>query len=126
MYAALTQIATITVIVLVLDAVWLTASSSDTRQMFAAIQGKPLQIRWLAAAAVYVIMILAIWFFAVLPSTSWLEAAGRGAVLGFAIYGVYDMTNYATLSAYPLHFALTDMAWGTTLFAVAASAAKLY
>ena len=117
-------IATITVIILALDAVWLTATSSSSRAVIAAIQGKPLQIRWVAAAAVYVIMIAAVWFFAVEPASGWLDGAGRGAALGFVMYGLYDLTNYATLAAYPLQFALTDIAWGTLLFTVAAAAAS--
>jgi len=111
---------------LVLDAVWLTATSSSSRQLFAKIQGKPMEIRWFGAAAVYLLMIAALWFFAVEPAKTWYEAAGRGALLGFTTYGVYDMTNYATLTDYSLQFALTDMAWGTYLFAVTAAAAKLY
>ena len=126
MYSIITQIATITVVVLVMDAVWLTATSAASRKLFAAIQGKPLEIRWAAAAAVYALMIAAVWFFAVQPAANWLEAGGRGATLGFVMYGLYDLTNYATLSNYTLEFALQDMAWGTTLFAVASAAAKLY
>ena len=123
MYSAITQIATITVVVLVMDAVWLTATSAASRKLFAAIQGKPLEIRWAAAAAVYVLMIGAVWFFAVQPAANWLEAGGRGAALGFVMYGLYDLTNYATLTNYTLGFALQDMVWGTTLFTVASAAA---
>jgi uncharacterized membrane protein len=42
------------------------------------------------------------------------------------MYGLYDLTNYATLVDYPIRFALTDMAWGSYLFAVTAAAARLY
>lgn len=119
----LTQLTTITVVMLVLDVVWLTATAASSRQMIANLQGKPLQMRWLAAAAVYVLMIGAVWFFAVEPAATWYEAGGRGALLGAAMYGVYDMTNHATLVAYPLDFALKDMAWGTYLCAVTAAAA---
>jgi uncharacterized membrane protein len=117
------QIAIITVVMLVLDAVWLTATSASSRQIFATLQGKPLQIRWAPAAVVYALMIAAVWFFAVEPSKSWQEGAGRGALLGLVMYGLYDMTNYATLVAYPLSFAIQDMVWGTFLFTVVAAAA---
>ena len=109
---------------LLLDAVWLTANNAYHRQVFAAIQGKPLAVRLLPAALVYIIMIGAVWFFAVEPSQSWKEAAGRGALIGLAMYGVYDMTNYATLVAYPLRFAVSDMLWGVFLCAATAAAAK--
>ena len=122
----LSQIASITAVILVADAVWLTSTSASTRQMIAAIQGKPLTIRWIPAAAVYALMIAALWFFAVRPAADWLEAGGRGAALGFAMYGLYDLTNYATLEKYTLKFALTDIAWGTLLFGTAATIAKLF
>ena len=125
MNQTLTQIATITVVMLVLDVGWLTATAASSQKMIAGIQGKPMQMRWLAAAATYALMIAALWYFAVEPAATWYEAAGRGAALGFVMYGLYDMTNYATLAAYPLDFALRDMVWGTSLFAVVSAVAKL-
>ena len=122
----LPQIASLTVLVLAADAFWLTATSASTRQIFATLQGKPLTIRWIPAIAVYALMIAALWFFAVRPASDWLEAGGRGAALGFAMYGLYDLTNYATLIKYPLSFALTDMTWGTVLFGTSAAIAKLF
>lgn len=118
------QLATVAIVMLILDAVWLTANNAYHRQVFAAIQGKPLTARIIPAALVYVIMIGAVWFFAVEPAQGWQEAAGRGALIGLAMYGVYDMTNYATLSAYPMYFAISDMLWGTFLCATTAAVAK--
>lgn len=117
------QLATVAAVMLVLDGVWLTANNAYHRSVFAAIQGKPLAIRMIPAALVYILMIGAVWFFAVEPSKTWLEAAGRGALIGLAMYGVYDMTNYATLTAYPLAFALSDMLWGAFLCGATAAAA---
>jgi uncharacterized membrane protein len=120
----LSQLATVVVVMLVLDGVWLTANNPYHRSTFAAIQGKPLSIRFLPAALIYIIMVAAVWFFAVEPSHSWVDAAGRGALIGLSMYGVYDMTNYATLSNYPLFFAVSDMMWGTFLCATTAAIAK--
>lgn len=115
------QLAILTTVILLADGIWLTATAVSTRQMIAVLQGQPLSIRALPAAVVYVIMIASVWFFAVSPSTSVTDAAGRGAALGFAMYGLYDLTNYATLARYPLSFALTDIAWGSVLFASASA-----
>jgi uncharacterized membrane protein len=38
-------------------------------------------------------------------------------LVGVVIYGVYDSTNYATLSNYTASFALKDTLWGGILFA---------
>jgi uncharacterized membrane protein len=121
---ALTAFLTTTVVLLLLDAVWLTAIAPTSRRVIAGIQGTPLQIRWIPAAVVYILIAVAVTAFAVMPATSTLDAAGRGALLGLALYGVYDFTNHATLTGYPLSFALADTAWGT--FLCGATAAAVY
>ncbi len=120
----LAQILTVALVIVALDAVWLTANAAFHRQVFAAIQGSPLQVRAVPAVISYALMIAAVWFFAVAPSgADWLAAAGRGAAIGAVMYGVYDMTNMATLTKYPLRYAITDMIWGTVLCATVAAAA---
>jgi uncharacterized membrane protein len=37
------------------------------------------------------------------------------------MYGLYDLTNYATLKGYTLEMTVVDMAWGTFLCGTAAS-----
>lgn len=108
------------VLLLLLDAVWLTAIAPTSRRVIAAIQGTPMEIRWIPAFMVYILIAIAIVIFAV-PKEP-LTAAGHGAVLGLTLYGVYDLTNYATLRAYPLTYALADMAWGTFLCGTTAAA----
>ena len=114
------QILSIGITMVALDAVWLTLNSATSRSVIAAIQTKPLEIRWIPAALVYVIMIAATWFFAVWKTPSWKVATAKGAALGLALYGLYDLTNYATLIKYPLEYALQDIAWGTFLIGVSA------
>ena len=120
----LQELATIFLLLLAFDAVWLTLTASQTRAMIAAIQKQPLSIRWIPALVVYIVMAGAIYWFAVAESKTVHEATLRGAGIGVAMYGVYDMTNHATLAQYPLQFALTDIVWGTTLCATTAAAAK--
>jgi uncharacterized membrane protein len=117
------RFATVAVIMLLLDAIWLTVNNPYHRRVFAELQGSPLQVRWIPAALVYVLIAVGIWFFAVEPAASWAEAAGRGALIGVIMYGLYDLTNYATLTRYPLAYAASDMAWGTFLGAATAAAA---
>ena len=120
------QILIILVTIVTMDAVWLTATAATSRSLFASIQGSPLQIRWIPAVLTYMLMIAAIWYFAVRPAKTVVEAATNGALLGLAMYGLYDLTNYATLSRYTLSFAVTDAIWGTLLFTVAAAAAAAF
>lgn len=97
---------------LVLDILWIYFIMNLTfSEMVVSIQNKPLQFRLLGALAAYACLYaLAIMF---LPKvTSDFEAF----MLGFLVYGVYDSTNYATLSGWRLDVALLDSLWGGILF----------
>jgi uncharacterized membrane protein len=52
-------------------------------------------------------------------------AATLGAVLGFCAYATYELTNRATLQAWPMSIVVIDIAWGTVLTALAAVAGYL-
>jgi uncharacterized membrane protein len=120
----ISQLLVIALLMLTLDAVWLTARAAVSGTMIAAIQGSPLSIRWPAAALCYLVMIAGLWWFAVRDTADWADAAFSGAALGAVAYGVYDLTNYATLKRFPLSYALADWAWGTFLFAIVAAVAR--
>lgn len=49
-------------------------------------------------------------------------AAMWGAVYGFFLYGVYDLTNHALFHSWPARIVAVDMTWGTTLCAAVAAA----
>ncbi len=81
-----------------------------------------LNINFIAAVGVYILLAAAIVFF-VLP----LVANGgiakiflTGALMGLIIYGVYDLTNAATLVRWPLNLILADMAWGAVATGITA------
>ena len=48
-----------------------------------------------------------------------------GALFGFFAYSTYDLTNLAVVKNWPLGLTFIDMAWGTTVSAIAAAAGKL-
>lgn len=52
------------------------------------------------------------------PDSTVPEVIGWGALFGAITYGIYDMTNLATLKNYSLKLAFMDMAWGTVLSAL--------
>lgn len=122
--AMIPAIFTVFTVMLAMDAVWLTATSAEFRSMLARIQGEPLQIRWIPAGLVYIIMTIGLYYFAISSAEDWIEAAGRGAGLGLLVYGTYDLTNLATIKHYSPQFAASDMMWGTFLFAVTAAVTK--
>lgn len=74
------------------------------------------------AAAFYLVYVVGLVVFAVLPAGSWLMALGLGALLGLVAYGTYDFTNLSTIRDWPLMVTVVDLAWGVTVSAVAALA----
>ncbi len=85
-------------------------------------------INWGAAVAFYLVFTIGMYYFAVLPAHakhSLAAAALAGALYGFFTYATYDLTNMATLKAWPLSITLIDIAWGVFIGAALASAGYL-
>ena len=75
-------------------------------------------VNWVAALIFYLLYIVGIFVFAILPSVendSIKSAIFYGALFGFFCYATYDLTNLATLKGFPLKVAVVDMIWGTIL-----------
>lgn len=86
---------------------------------------KPL---YAAAGGFYLLYAAGIVIFAVVPALrgeSAVAALMYGALFGFFCYGTYDITNFATLKGWPLQVVLVDVAWGTALTGLAATAGYL-
>lgn len=72
----------------------------------------------LAAGIFYILNIIGILVFAVVPSlrnNSLKSAALLGAFYGVVTYATYDLTNLATLRDWPLKVTIVDIIWGTAL-----------
>lgn len=73
---------------------------------------------WLAAAVFYLLFIVGILVFAVLPGLqagSLVTTLWRAALFGLIAYATYDLTNLATIRDWPLIVTVVDMIWGTVL-----------
>ena len=78
-----------------------------------------------AAAAFYLLYVLGVQIFAVHPALaagSWTRTWVAGAMFGFFAYATYELTNLATLKGWSLPVTLVDIAWGSVLTALAATA----
>lgn len=98
---------------LALDGVYLYLTSAGFRKMIEAIQGKAISLRYLGIVLCYILLPIGLYYFIVSQRRTPAEAF----LLGVVIYGVYDTTNYATLSGWKWNLALIDTLWGGTLFA---------
>lgn len=109
---------------LLLDGLWLGVMMGPT---YGALLGPLMrdQPLWGPAVAFYLMYVLGVVVLVVRPAlahrSGW-HAAGLGALLGLVAYGTYDLSNWATLHAWPGQLAVLDMAWGTVLTCLAASA----
>jgi uncharacterized membrane protein len=75
-------------------------------------------VNWIAAVLFYLLFILGILVFVVLPGlqdNSLKTTLLRAAFFGLVTYATYDLTNLATIKNWPLFISLIDMAWGTVL-----------
>ena len=107
----------------VLDALWLgvVASGFYAEQMGALMTDS---IRPVPALLFYLLYPLAIVGLALSPVPATRQVAVlRSAALGLTAYGVYDLTNLATLRGWSVPLTLVDMAWGTLATGVAGALA---
>lgn len=106
-----------------LDAVWLGWLAIDfyRRELGALMTDS---VRIVPAALYYVGFPAAIVALALDPRPATLRVAQlRSALLGLAAFGVYDLTNLATLRGYSVSMTLVDMAYGCFASAMGGSAA---
>jgi len=83
------------------------------------------QIVWPAAILFYVLFIVGIFIFAILPAVeknSLGHALLMGILFGLFTYATYDLTNYATLKDWPLQLVFIDIAWGMILTGLVSTA----
>jgi uncharacterized membrane protein len=83
---------------------------------------------WLAAILFYLLFIVGILVFVVLPgleSGSIRDTLLRAALFGLIAYSTYDLTNLATIKDWPIIITVVDMIWGTVLSVIVSYAGLL-
>lgn len=103
---------------LALDGLWLTAMLRRFYEprMGALLAESP---NFAPAGVFYLLYAAGLAFLVVVPAVSGGESGWktclRGALFGLVCYGTYDLTNQATLKAWPLSLTVVDMSWGAAL-----------
>lgn len=114
----------------ILDYIWLSIIMADFYNSnlgsLARRVGEKMSLDWSGVIFAYILLALGVVIFA-LPKIgsdgTLLKAFLIGGILGFIIYGVYDMTNLATLSGWSWKLSLADMIWGFFVTGVATTVA---
>lgn len=111
--------ATVLLLFAVLDGIWLGVIAMDWyRSAFADLLREPfITWPWIVFYLVYSMIVVAL---AVSPSqhSSVSAALGRGAMLGAAAYGTYNLTGYSIIEGWPLSMMWVDWVWGTVATAM--------
>ncbi len=83
------------------------------------------KVNWPAAIIFYLLFIIGIFYFAILPAVeknSLAKAIIAGSLFGFFTYATYDLTNLATLKNWPLPIVFIDIIWGSVLTGIVSTA----
>lgn len=109
-------------VMVALDLAWL---GGVARDFYKSRMGDLMDIQYGWAVAFYLMYVVGILFFASTGQTSWQSVLLYGALFGFFAYATYDLTNMATLKGWSVTLSAADMAWGTFVTGVSATAGFL-
>jgi len=108
------NIATITVVLLALDFMYITTTRNMFEIQIADVQRVALQIRPLGGVLCYLLLVIGLYYFIIREHRPVFDAF----LLGLVIYGVYETTSYALLKKWKWNIVLMDTLWGAILFAL--------
>jgi uncharacterized membrane protein len=130
----ITDLLVLSVIILALDAVFLTLTKDLFARQVMLVQGTAMKVNIPSAAVCYILIVLGLYYFVlrhiIVPNATSAAAAiqtmriGDGVkaafFLGILVYGVYETTTLAILRNWSPMTAVIDTTWGGTLFALSA------
>ena len=107
---------------LVLDYIYLNLFSNHFNKQVKDIQGKDIKLDMKAAIICYGLLLVGIQYFILNERKTPKEAF----LLGFVIYGVFEMTNKAIFNKWNYKSVAIDTIWGGTLFYLTTYLSQLY
>lgn len=100
-------------LLLFFDALYIIAFNSYFKRLFKTVQGgRKLSIKYGGFIATYLFMSSILYYFGIVKKFTPSEMF----LLGISIYGVYELTNYATLVDWTMQMVVLDTLWGGILF----------
>lgn len=100
------------VLILLIDAIFLSMMSGRFNSLIRTIQGSDIKINIISTILCYILMIFSINYFILIPKESILN----GFLLGFVIYGIYELTSKAIIRNWRWDIVVIDTLWGATLY----------
>ena len=131
---SISDLIAVAVIILALDAVFLTLTKDLFARQVMLVQGTAMKVNIPSAAVCYVLIVRGLYYFvlrhSIVPNATSAAASiqtmrlGDGIraafFLGVLVYGVYETTTLAILRNWSPMTAVIDTTWGGTLFALSA------
>jgi len=104
------------VICILLDSIYLSLIMPLFQKQMIGIQGVKSKLNIVAAALCYLFIIIGLNYFilSARPERGWKDAF----LLGFMIYGIYELTNKAVINKWYWSLVCMDTVWGGILFAL--------
>lgn len=109
MWELVKKLLVISVIFLSLDSIYLSQIAPVFKQMVSGItSGKEMKFDYIAAIKTYILLVFGLYYFIISPGRSLVDAF----LYGIVVYGVYELTNKATLPGWKWSFVAVDTLWG--------------
>jgi uncharacterized membrane protein len=108
----------VAILILSIDFVYLTLFKEYFNTQVFMIQGSKIRMNYLSALLCYLLLVIGLVYFIILPRRK-VEAS---FLLGFVIYGVFELTNKSLFDDWQWQTVIIDTLWGGTLFALTTSA----
>jgi len=106
------------VILLILDIIWIFGLMGGFYSAQLSGFSRPKVFPLWSAALVWLLIPLGIVLFVDRVAKSNRQSWAYGAVYGLILYGVYDLTNYASLGNWTIQLVIVDILWGTFLCSI--------
>ena len=106
------EIIKLLVITLVLDSIYLGITTEHYKKVIFKIQREKLNMNYLSALLVYLLIVFSIYYFVIRKNMSYKEAF----ILGFCIYGIFDLTNKSIFNNWGWFSVIIDTLWGGLLY----------
>lgn len=108
----------LSVLILIVDSVFLTSISSYYNTLVNKIQGSDLKLKMLPTALCYLFIIFSLQYFIVNKHVNITQSVIDAALLGWSIYGIFEFTNHAIFEKWEWFSVIVDTTWGGILYSL--------
>lgn len=110
-----------TAVFLAIDAVYLGVIQGEyMKKYFSHLNGSPFKLKLFPGLLAWALLGWGLEHFILSKGYPLKKTLTQAALLGILIYGVYDLTNLATISKWTVQFTLMDMIWGGVVMSLVA------